>query len=214
MGTKIKLGIIVILVLSCTFFPGSSAVVFARESSPPKIDDRAFTGSVPTLDLFVMELKQINADGIWAENLFAYVTSYGSWGYVPNSENTASYTIYQNYHGFFIHDYLGGDGLYRVQKWTKVAVIQHGEVSWFVITENARYQASSNGAKCYIDAPFYKIENQSLLGGPVTTQNLLDLYYTKPFTIQTCLCSAGINGVQILVGDWTTPPSDGIASLN
>lgn len=161
-----------------------------------------------------MELEKNNADGLWAENLFAYFISYGSWGYVPNIENTASYSVYQNYRGFFIHDYLGGDGLYRVQKWTKVALIHDGEISWFVITENARYQASSNGTDCYIDAPFYKMEGQFQFGSPISTETLLDLYYTNPFTIQTCLCSAGINGVQILIGDWTTPPSEAIASLN
>ena len=74
-------------------------------------------------------------------------------------------------------------------------------------------QASDNGVKCGLAAPYYEIDGPSDFDLPLSTETLLNLHYTKPLTIQTCLCSAGINGVQILEGNWIVPPTDELTIL-
>ena len=214
-GIKTRFLIVGALVLLFALSPISGSV-YAIGSTPqlPRTGSEAERMTVvQSLDSFTQELINKQVDGLWAENQFAFKIRYGAWGYVPDAMNTASFTSYQNYSGFFIHDYQGGEVLYHVHEWTRVAYIHDGEVSWFMITEAVKYLATNYGKNCYIDAPFYKIEGQSQLGSSISTQTLLDMYYTRPFTIQTCLCSAGINGVQILVGEWTSPPPDSRTSI-
>ena len=211
--SKVNTIFLVVLILCFSISSISPVSVSAKGALPTFSPNFSSKESVPTLETFILDLNKLNTNGLWAKNLFAFTIDYGEWGYVPNSENTASFASYEGFSGYFIHDYLGGEALYDVQELTEVALIRNGKISWFVITGKVQYQATNNGVKCGLAAPYYEIEGLSDLDLPLTTESLLNLHYKNPFTIQTCLCSAGINGVQILEGVWLAPPTNDLAKL-
>jgi hypothetical protein len=140
---------------------------------------------------------------LWAENHFAYRVHFGSWGYVPDLYNVASYASTQGYSGFFIHNYLGGDKLYRVPKWTSVALIWPDRIEWYLIDGTVRYEGTPTNVACTYTQP-YVMWGEELGSTGLTTVQVLNRHYKEPFTIQTSICQGGKVGVHILTGTWTT----------
>jgi hypothetical protein len=161
------------------------------------------SGDTPTFYQFVAQIIEEGAVGLWVEGHFAYKIQFSSWGYVPDTFNAASYATYNQFSGFFIHNYLGGDAIYRVPKYTKVALIWPDTIEWFIIGGTVRYKGSPNG-KCRHKLPYYELGVSGPVGGPLRTEKILLRHYQRPLTIQTSVCNGEFDGLHILVGPWTT----------
>ena len=158
---------------------------------------------VPTLEDFTKQLRDEGNIGIWAEGFFAYRVVFGAWGFVPGQNNTASFASNDEFSGFFIHSYLGGDRLYRVPKWTRVAVIWADQIEWYLIDGAVRYQGTATRRHCGYTQPYHPWGEGNL--GGLSTSQLLKRHYSKPFLIQTSICADGKVGVHILTGTWSSP---------
>jgi len=166
------------------------------------------TDEVPPLDDFAIQVRGEGVLGLWAEGYFAYKVYSASWGQVPNTYNTASYASTQGFSAFFIHNYLGGDKIYRVPKWVKVALIRPDQIEWYVIDGTVRYRGTPNGKVCGYKSPYVEWE-QELGRKGLSAERIATWHYQKPFAIQTSICSDGKVGVHILTGTWTSePPSE------
>ncbi len=157
----------------------------------------------PTLDAFAASVRQEGSLGLWADGLFAYRVYFMNWGMVPDKKNTASYSQLGDFHAFFIHSHLGGDLLYRVPKWTKVALIWADRIEWYLVDATVRYQGTPNGQPCGYQAPYGEWGQSQPLA--LTADEIIRTHYSKDFAIQTCVCQDGKAGVQILSGVRTTP---------
>lgn len=176
---------------------------FQKESEIDTVIDE-----VPPLDDFAIQVRGEGVLGLWAEGYFAYKVYSASWGQVPNTYNTASYASIQGFSAFFIHNYLGGDKLYRVPKWVKVALIRPDQIEWYVIDGTVRYRGTPNGKVCGYKSPYVEWE-QELGRKGLSAERIATWHYQKPFAIQTSICSDGKVGVHILTGTWTSePPSE------
>ncbi len=150
----------------------------------------------PSLDQFAAEVRGQGMGGLWADGLFAYRFYSTEWGVVPDSLNTASYSSFNGYHGYFIHNYLGGSQMYNVGSGTLVAVIGADDIDWYEINGIHRFVGTSTGNGCEYTAPFYDWNGDDAY----SAVDLLKTYYTSPFAIQTCICTGEKNGMLLLTG--------------
>jgi len=153
-------------------------------------------GQFPSLEEFAADVRAHGMGGLWADGLFAYRFYAAEWGVVPDTSNTASYSILDGYHGFFIHNYLGGSRLYAVSGGIRVAVIGTEGIDWYEINGIHRFAGTSTGNGCEYIAPFYDWNG----GNSYSALDLIKTYYTSPFAIQTCICTGNKNGMLILTG--------------
>lgn len=154
------------------------------------------SGQFPSLEEFAGDVRAHGMGGLWADGLFAYRFQVTDWGVVPDTSNTASSSSVDGYHGFFIHDYLGGSRLYNVVSGTPVAVIGAEGIDWYEIDGVHRFAGTSTGNGCEYTAPFYDWDG----GNSYSAMELIETYYTSPFAIQTCICTGKKNGMLILTG--------------
>ncbi len=153
-------------------------------------------GRSSSLDQFAAEVRAQGMNGIWADGLFAFRFYTTEWGVVPGASNTASYSSAQGYHGYFIHNYLGGNRLYNVGSGTMVAVIRQDSIEWYRIDGVHRFAGTSTGSGCGYTEPFSDWNG----GNSYSAMDLISTYYTSPFVIQTCLCTGEKSGILILTG--------------
>ncbi len=158
---------------------------------------------IPPLAEFVTMVREEGLLGLWAEGYFAYEAYFASWGHVPNTYNTASNSSSQGFSGFFIHNYLGGDKLYRVPKWTKVALIWPDRIEWYQIDGIIRYRGTPNGQTCGYKAPYVEW-GQEIKKKGISAIEIASRHFQKPLAIQTSICQGDAVGVHILTGTWTT----------
>ena len=162
-----------------------------------KVDFPATKGNtLPGLNDFTATVRKENKIGLWADGLFAFQAYDAKWGEVHNQHDTASHASIGANGAYFIHNFLGGDKLNKVQKQTRVAVITADKIEWYEIDVVVRYNGTSNGQKCGYKAPF-QAEGQNY---QVSADHIIKTHYSQPFAIQTCICENNVGGVLILTG--------------
>jgi hypothetical protein len=168
--------------------------------------DLSVIKDVPSLTEF---LRQVNPSGsgphgLWAEELFGFKVESSCWGCVPNANHTASYAVYMgSYHGFFIHDYLGGSHLYAVPPGTEIAIIYSDSLEWYVVNGGAWLQTTPSQGYCeYSGAgPWWFWGDDG--SDPIQTIEILNRYYRMDiFAIQTSVCTGEGVGILVLNGSW------------
>ncbi len=171
--------------------------VVAIAPTPTPAATAATSSKIPTLEAFTAQLRQEGSLGLWAEGYFAYRFYSATWGVVPGASQTASYSGFESYRAFFIHNYLGGNKLYSVRPGTRVAVIWSDRIEWFQISGVYRFEGTSTGTDCNSKEPYTSWDGGA---GPYTAYDIISNYYNQPFAIQTCICSEGRVGLYILTG--------------
>lgn len=156
----------------------------------------------PSLEAFAAQVRAEGKGGLWADSYFAYRFYEAPWGEVPNAGHTAAYAAYDGYHAFFIHNYLGGSRLYTVPVGTRLAVIWPDRIEWFEIDGIYRFAGTTDGSRCGYQEPFFPWDGN---GRAYSASEIIRTYYSRPFAIQTSLCSEGRAGVQILTGAPVSP---------
>ncbi len=156
----------------------------------------------PDLETFAAQVRAEGKGGLWADQYFAYRFYEAPWGEVPEAGHTAAYATYDGYRAFFIHNYLGGSRLYNVPAGTRVAVIWPTRIEWFVIDGIYRFVGATDGTRCGYQEPFSPWQGGSQI---YSAYDIIRTYYSRPFAIQTSLCSNGQAGFQILTGAPISP---------
>lgn len=161
---------------------------------------------VPSLTAFIDQVNPSGSgpQGLWAEGYFAFKVNSDCWGCVPNTDRTASYAKYlDSYHGFFIHDYLGGAVLYSVPPGTELAIIYSDSIDWYVVNGGAWLQTTplDNECKYSGSGPWWLWGDDG--SDPFQTIDILNRYYRMDmFAIQTSVCTYEGVGLMVLNGSW------------
>lgn len=178
-------------------FAYSSSAKATPESIPSltALDGSVVRESLPLLNDFIAQVRHEGSEpqGIWADGLFAFKVNSTCWGCVPEEMNTAAYsTLWDNYQGLFIHNYLGGDKLYDVEQGSRFGIIYADRIEWFQVMGKNTYEAPQVQEKCKYkgEGPFSVWGSDSQRS--FSAKEIVNRHFTMgQWTMQTSVCENG-----------------------